>query len=311
MVRLGGILSFMKRLFVLLGVAGVSLSAVFVRLSTAPSMVLVLYRVTWATLLLTPWVLLRCRGEIRRMARKELLLCLCSGLFLGLHFSTYFESLRHTSIAVAVVLVNTEVLFVCLGTVCILREKLSGRAWAAVGIAFIGSVVVAMADLSGGGSPLGAALALAGAALCAAYTLVGTVCRRGGLSTTVYTYFVYGSAAVTVLILNLVSGQRLTGYGPENLLTALGMAVFCTLLGHSVYSLGLKYLPPAFITTVKLLEPVYASIWGLLLFQERPTVPVIAGGAVVILGIALYCRVSGEGETGRIAEKTGGDRCDG
>ena len=35
----------MSRLIVLLGVVGVSLSAVLVRLSTAPSMVLVLYRV--------------------------------------------------------------------------------------------------------------------------------------------------------------------------------------------------------------------------------------------------------------------------
>ena len=294
----------MKRLIVLLGVAGVSLSAVLVRLSTAPSMVLVFYRVTLAALLLTPWVLLRCREEIRRLTRRELLLCLCSGLFLGLHFSAYFESLRHTSIAVSVVLVNTEVLFVCLGTVCLLRDRLPARAWAAVGIAFAGSVVVAMADLSGGGSPLGAVLALAGAAFCAAYTLAGTVCRRGGISTTVYTYFVYLSAAVTVLAMNLASGQRLTGYGPENLLTALGMAVFCTLLGHSVFSWGLKYLPASFVSTAKLLEPVFASVWGLLLFRERPTPPVLAGGAVVILGIVLYCRWNGET---RQAEKTEGD----
>ena len=35
----------MKRLIVLLGVAGVSLSAVFVRWSTAPSLILALYRI--------------------------------------------------------------------------------------------------------------------------------------------------------------------------------------------------------------------------------------------------------------------------
>ena len=55
----------MKRLIVLLGVMAVSLSPVFVRLSTAPSMVLVLYRVAFATLILTPYVLLRCRAELR------------------------------------------------------------------------------------------------------------------------------------------------------------------------------------------------------------------------------------------------------
>lgn len=88
----------------------------------------------------------------------------------------------------------------------------------------------------------------------------------------------------------LLGGTPLAGYGPVNLGTALGMAVFCTLLGHSVFSWGLKYLPPAFISTVKLLEPVFASIWGLALFGERPGMAVLLGGAVIISGVALYGR---------------------
>ena len=78
------------------------------------------------------------------------------------------------------------------------------------------------------------------------------------------------------------------------LLTALAMAVFCNLLGHSVFSWGLKYLPPSFISTVKLLEPVFASVWALLLFGEKPGLPVLLGGIVVLLGIALYCRITQE-----------------
>ena len=93
-----------------------------------------------------------------------------------------------------------------------------------------------------------------------------------------------------VLAAALAGGQPLTGWGPVNLLAGLGMAVFCTLLGHSVFSWGLKYLPPAFISTAKLLEPVFASVWGLFLFGERPGGLVLLGGAVILLGIALYSR---------------------
>lgn len=292
----------MKRLIVLLGVMAVSLSPVFVRLSTAPSMVLVLYRVAFATLILTPYVLLRCRAELRGMKRRELLLCMCSGIFLGLHFSAYFESLQHTSIAVAAVLVNTEAIFVTLGSVAFLKSQLQGKAWAAVLITFAGSVIVALADLSGGGSLKGNLLALVGAIMGAAYTLVGTVCRRGGISTTMYTYFLYMAAALTVLVLSLFSGLPLTGYEPVNLLTTLGMAVFCTLMGHSVYSWGLKYLPASFIATAKLVEPVFAAVWGLILFRERPALLVVAGGAVVILGIALYSKIAGEEQTEQPAQ---------
>ena len=283
----------MKRLLVLLGVAGVSLSAVFVRWSTAPSLILVLYRVGMAAALLARYTLLRHREELRALARREVLLCLASGAFLGLHFAAYFESLRYTSIASSVVLVDTEVLFVALGTVLVLRQRLSGRAWLAVTLAFGGSVVIAMADTAVGPDAVrGDIIALSGALCMAVYTMIGAVCRKN-ISTTVYTFLVYCSAALTVLVIALFSGLPLAGYGAENVLTAFGMAVFCTLLGHSVFSWGLKYLPPAFISTAKLLEPVFASVWGLALFGERPGVLTLLGGAVIIAGVALYGRAAG------------------
>ena len=283
----------MKRLAVLLGVAGVSLSAVFVRWSTAPSLILVLYRVGMAAALLAPYTLLRHREELRTLARREVLLCLASGAFLGLHFAAYFEYLRWTSIASSVVLVDTEVLFVALGTVLVLRQRLSGRAWLAVALAFGGSVVIAMADTAVGPDAVrGDIIALSGALCMAVYTMIGAVCRKN-ISTTVYTFLVYCSAALTVLVIALFGGLPLTGYGAENVLTALGMAVFCTLLGHSVFSWGLKYLSPAFISTAKLLEPVFASVWGLALFGERPGLLTLLGGAVIIAGVALYSRTTG------------------
>lgn len=278
----------MKRLIVLLGVAGVSLSALLVRWSTAPSLILALYRMVFAAALMTPAALRR--ENLSGLPRRELLLSLLSGAFLGLHFACYFEALNRTSIASAVVLVDTEVLFVALASALILKKKLSPRAWLAVLTAFGGGVLVALADRSGGtGALTGDLIALAGAACVSVYTMLGVVCRER-LSTTAYTYLVYLSASGTLLGIALVTGTPLLGYGPVNLLTGLGLAVFCTLLGHSVFSWGLKYLPPAFISTVKLLEPVFSALYGLFLFAERPGGLVILGGALILLGIGLYSR---------------------
>ena len=284
----------MKRLIVLLGVAGTSLSAVLVRWSTAPSLVLVLYRMLFASLLLAPAVFLRNREELKMLAKRDLLLCLASGVFLGFHFAAYFSALRYTAIASAVLLVDLEVFFVALCTVLLFRQKLPGLAWVAIVLTFAGSVLVAFADTGAGSDPLrGNLTALAGAFCMAVYTMIGAVCRKR-VSTSVYTFLVYTCAALTVLAAALVSGTPLTGHGAVNYLTALGMTVFCTLLGHSVFSWGLKYLPAAFISTVKLMEPVFASVWGLLLFREVPGWMVITGGAIIIFGIALYGRVSEE-----------------
>lgn len=279
----------MRRLIVILGVLGVSLSALFIRWSTAPSLIMALYRMGFAAVLTAPMAL-RKRREFAGLPRRALLLSLTSGVFLGLHFACYFEALRRTSIASAVVLVDMEVLFVALASVLLLHRRLSGRAWGSILLAFGGSAAVAMADgASGAGALQGDLIALAGAVCVSVYTMLGAVCRES-LSTTVYTYLVYLSASGTLLGIALAGGTPLTGYGPVNLLTGLGLAVFCTLLGHSVFSWGLKYLPPAFISTVKLMEPVFASLYGLFLFGERPGLPSVLGGAVILLGIVLYSR---------------------
>ena len=123
----------------------------------------------------------------------------------------------------------------------------------------------------------------------AVYTVIGRSCRSH-ISTSVYTVFVYGFAALTVGVGVLAKGLSFTGYTTVDYLAAFGMTIFCTLLGHSVYSWGLKYIQPSFISTVKLLEPLFASILGFMFFREVPGIFVMAGGAAVIWGIAYYSR---------------------
>lgn len=278
----------MKKLIVILGVVGVSLSAILVRLSSAPSMVLVFLRMFFAAAVLVPAMLLRHREELKQITRKELCLSLLSGVFLGLHFTCYFSSLRYTSIAAAVVLVDTEVFFVALATPLLFGKRISKKCWLGIGLTFLGSILIALTD-SGQGSNmlLGDLLALLGAAFVAVYTLIGTVVRKTR-STTVYTALVYSAGALTVALMLLFTGTPVLGYAPADYLSGLGLAVFCTLLGHSVFSWGLKYVSPAFVSTVKLLEPVFATVLGIFLFREIPGIPVVIGGVLVILGIAWY-----------------------
>ena len=177
--------------------------------------------------------------------------------------------------------------------VLLLRKKLSRQCWLAVGLAFVGAVMVALADVGGESGLLGNALALGSTLLLAMYTMIGASVRSR-ISNSTYTFVAYGCAALTVLVISLISGTPLTGYGANNWLTALGMAVLCTLMGHSVFTWGLKYLPPAYISTVKLLDPVFSALWGLLLFQEKPTLQVILGGVIVIAGVFIYGRATEE-----------------
>ncbi|WP_178551950.1 DMT family transporter [Frisingicoccus sp.] len=280
----------MKKLVIVLGTVSISLSAIFARMASAPSIILVFYRMLFACVLLLPVVFVKCRDELKRLQRKDIFLCACSGLFLGMHFTLYFESLKYTSIAASVVLVNLEVFFVALFLFFMYREKIPVKGILGIGAAFLGTVLIAVTDMGSGSNVVfGDILAFGGSFCVAVYTLIGRSCRTH-ISTSVYTCFVYGFACLTVGIAALISGTPFSGYEPVNYGLALGMTIFCTFFGHSVYSWGLKYLNASYITTIKLLEPVFASILGLLIFREIPGAFVIIGGAVVIGGIIYYTR---------------------
>ncbi len=280
----------MKKLVVLVAVMCMSCSAIFVRFSSAPSVVLALYRLTFCTILLTPAVLLKHLDEMKSLKLREVLNFAAGGLCLGLHFFCYFESLKYTSIAAAVMLACTEVFFVAIAARFLFGEVITRKGWAGILITFVGSAMVTLAkDAQGLNALKGNLLALLSAVLIAANTLIGKKSRAQS-STTLYTFVMYGFASLTLLIACGVMGHGIVGYAPINLLTALGMAVLCTILGHSLISWSLKYEKASFVSSAKLMTPVYSALFGWLFLGEVPTPIVIFSALVILLGVYYYSR---------------------
>lgn len=216
----------------MVGVLGVSASAILVRFSQAPSGVTAAYRLGWTVLLLLPVVLLRCRAELRRVTARDLVLCGASGVLLALHFLTWFESLKRTSVASSTVLVSTEVIFTALGFALFLHGKIPRLGVWAILLAFGGSALLALSGGGGAGELSGNLLALAAASAAAVYTLIGRI-QRGHLSTTVYTFLTYLACFLTLLLGTAAAGTPLTGYGGREWLIGLALAVLCTQIGRA------------------------------------------------------------------------------
>lgn len=280
-------------IMIVVGVIGISLSAIFVKFSAAPSAVTAAFRLLWTILLLSPAALGKreIRKELTGMGLRNFALSALSGLFLALHFWTWFESLNHTSVASSTTIVCTEVIWVSLGYCLFMKGKLSGRAVAAIAITLVGSVMIAFADSMAQGAHLyGDFLALLAAVAVAIYVLIGKAVRKS-LSTTAYTYVVYASCGLMLLAISLLQGQNLFAYGPSAIVLGLLLAVFSTLLGHSIFTWCLKYFSPSFVSASKLCEPVAASVLAALLFGEMPAPLQVLGGALIIGGVLYYSRI--------------------
>ena len=280
-------------IMIVIGVIGISLSSIFVKYSTAPSVVTAASRLLWTVLLMTPVVFGKkeVRQELFRIDRKTALLSCLSGLFLAIHFVLWFESLRHTSVASSTTIVCTEVIWVALGFCLFLKGKISGKAAAVIGVTILGSVLIAYADSSSGeGHLYGDALALLAAVAVAVYMLIGRVVREG-VSTTVYTYMVYRACGAVLVVMCLVQGYSLFEYGISPLIVGLLLAVFSTILGHSIFSWCLKFFSPSFVSASKLCEPVVAGVIAGFLFGEIPTLLQMLGGVLILGGVYCYSRI--------------------
>lgn len=280
------------RLVLFLGVLGASFSSIFVRWSAAPSLVTATGRLGWTVLLLLPAVLRKHRAELLAATKRDLLMCALSGVCLAAHFSTWFESLKWTSIASSTVLVSTEVIFSALGFALFLHGRIPRLGVAAIALAFAGSAVLALSDAGGSGALAGDLLAVLAAVAVAVYTLIGQV-QRARQSTTVYTFLTYLSCLLVLLALDAATGTSVLGWGLRETAVGLLLAVFCTLLGHSLFSWSLKWLSPAYVSAAKLCEPIFASVLGLLLFGEGIG-PLQGIGAIAVLaGVLLYTKAEG------------------
>lgn len=280
------------KLLLFLGVVGVSLSAIFVKYSSAPSLVTATYRLAWTVAILIPLSLKKSLPEIKRFTKEEVFAAIAAGILFALHFTLWFESLKHTTIASSTVLVDTDVIFAAIGFCIFMHGRIPKKGIIAIGVTVCGGVITALAGGGEGTSSFfGNMLALSAAVLIAGYTLIGRYARSRNISTTAYTLITYSSCLVTLLIFDFATGTPITGYGIKEILIGLGLAVFCNLLGHSIVSWSLKYLTPAYVSAVKLCEPVFSTILGVLIFREIPNAMQVLGAAIIIGGVYVYSAV--------------------
>lgn len=271
-----------------IGVFSVSTSAILVKVSSAPSGVIAFYRLFFSVLLMLPVFLIKYVPELRLITKRDWLFSIIAGVFLAFHFIFWFESLNYTSVASSTVLVTLQPLFAFLGTYFFFKEKYSIKAIISSLIAVTGSVVISWGDFKLNGSALfGDILALIACSLVTAYLLFGQTVRKR-LSLVTYTFVVYSISTITLFIYVLIKQEPLFPYPTSDWVYFILLAVFPTLLGHTIFNWSLKWLSTSTISMAILFEPVGAAILAYYLLQESVIWSQLVGGGIIIIGVSLF-----------------------
>ena len=279
-------------LAILVGVFAVSFSSVLVRLATAPPLIIAAYRLLFTFCFLAPFSLSGGAVALRGMTRRQVKLAAASGVFLALHFVTWFTSLTYTSIASSVVLVTTQPLFVVLGSFLFFRERVPHRSLFGGLLAMVGSLVIGASDFQAGGRAfIGDLYALFAAVMVAGYLLLGRK-LRGDVGLAGYTFVTYGASSATLVAAALFCRLPFYPYPGRDWLIFAALALVCTVMGHTVFNWVLRYVQASVVSVSVLGEPLGAILWAAVFLGENPTLRQGMGGGLIFIGLYLFTRVT-------------------
>lgn len=256
------------------------------------SIQIVSIRVTLAALIFALILLIKDRAGFR-ISFKDI------PLFLGLGFGSilffticYFTAITMMSLSTAAILLYTSPVWIMIMSVLFFHEKLNKRKLVALALAFAGCVLVS--GISGEGmTPAGLLVGLGSGIGYGLYSILGTIALRRYSPYTVTTYtFIFAAIGSWIIcwpadMLNKLSGTADIGF----------LIVFCCLtalitavIPFLAYTIGLESVEASKAGIIATIEPMVATLIGILVFSEPLTIMSGLGillilSAVVILNL--------------------------
>lgn len=277
------------------GLLSFMMSPILVRWAgEAPGMAVAVWRTLFAALILAPIAIPRIGNEVKRFTVREWGLIVGAGVLLGLHFVAWIESLYHTTVASASVLVWTNPIFMAVLGYLFLQERPTRRVVVGLLVAVSGAVLLGWGDLINPAAPasnpvLGNSLALTAAALVSIYLIIGRVVRKR-YSWLAYVFPLYCIVALTTLAMAWGLGTPLTGYRPVVFGLCLLMALGPSIMGHGAFNYAVRFFPVAILGVLSIIEPVGASIVAYFVFDEVPGVLALLGMVLALTGVVIAIR---------------------
>lgn len=231
--------------------------------------------------LLTAVMALRDRS-VFRVERQHLKYFFGTGVVSVVLFTVcYFSCQEICSLAVASILLYTAPAIVVVLSALLWREPVTKKKLLALGLTLVGCALVCgvfsgALTVTGGGIALG----LGAGFFYALYSIFGryALAHYGPMTVTVWTFVFAGVASLV-----LVRPAELAALAqPSMALTAVGLVVCSTVLPYILYTRGLARVEAGKASILASLEPVVASVAGVVLFGE-PMSPLTAAGIVCVL----------------------------
>ena len=256
---------------------------------------MVAIRATLAALCILIYALLFNRS-LFKVSLKMLIFFIFSGITFYGAAACYYAAMPITSVSTAAVLMYTAPVMVMIYSVAFMGEKFTPVKMLSVALMLVGCCFVS--GLVGGAvfNPLGVAIALLAGVCYAAYSVLSKIEMSKGanpLSATIYSAsFMAISALAVANPVNIVN--TFSTIPSDNLFAVILMSIglgLCTFtLPAALFNIGMKNLPAGVGSALSIIEPMSATVFGMIFLSEIPTVIAFVGIFMIMGAVFLLSR---------------------
>ncbi len=265
------------------GLAGIGLSAIFVKWADAPGAVSGFYRMAIASIVMAIPFGIQARRRVSLSAR-HVAFAVIAGLFFAGDLTTWNTAVLIGNAANATLFGNTSPLWVGVGAMILFKEKLRPMFWGGLLLAMFGAAVILGQDFMvhptlGTGDLLGL---LAG--FFYGMFFLATERARDALSSLISWWISAAVATLALLALTILFQQPLVGYSTNTYLNLIALALLVQIFGWLCINYALGHLPASIVAPTLLGQPVITAIAGVPLLGQALSAAQVVGGAVVLAG---------------------------
>lgn len=255
-----------------------------------PALLIGPLRATLAAALLAPaYLVVRARsGRDDAWTARELVFVGLLGVFgITLNQVFFILGMARTSVAHAALLIATTPLQVMALAAARGQERITARKAAGMLTAVAGVGVLHIGDAGGRGASLAGDLLVFLAAFCfSLYTVFSKEVTRRHNSLTVNALgYVAGALAGAPLLAQQSLGFEYSSVGAGGWLALAYMTLLASILCYLIFYYALDHMPASRLAAFSYLQPVIAAVTAFVFLHEPVTLPVAAGGALVLGGV--------------------------
>jgi drug/metabolite transporter (DMT)-like permease len=224
-----------------------------------------------------------------RISRQGLLAAFIAGALFGATSITFYQALYILPVSKAEILYFTYPVVVMVLSTVFYKEKTTIRKLLCVLILFTGIVFVVKGDE--GSVPLrGIFMAVLASVFYALYILLCTHPVVRAMDKRAFTF--YTLCVLTGIF--LAAAAKMEGLrfqiSANGYIAIVVIAVFCTLIALTSFSMGAQYLTPTHIAVVASIEPIVTIISGDIFLKEAFTLNSMIGSGMIVLSIIFINR---------------------